>query len=35
MPLPRFAGAEGFAALVARDRAKWARVAREAGITLG
>ena len=32
--VPRFAGAEGFAALVARDREKWARVVREAGITL-
>ncbi len=33
--LPRYAGAEGFAALVARDREKWARVAREAGIVQG
>ena len=33
--LARYAGAEGFAALIARDRAKWARVAREANITLG
>jgi tripartite-type tricarboxylate transporter receptor subunit TctC len=33
--LPRFAGAEGFAALIARDREKWARLAREAGIAPG
>lgn len=29
------AGAEAFGALLTRDRAKWARVVREAGITLG
>lgn len=33
--LPRYADAAGFAALIARDRAKWGRVVREAGITLG
>ncbi len=33
--LARFAGAEVFSALVASEREKWARVAREAGITLG
>jgi tripartite-type tricarboxylate transporter receptor subunit TctC len=33
--LARFAGAEAFGALVARDREKWARVVREAGIALG
>lgn len=33
--LPRFAGAEAFAALIGREREKWARVVREAGITLG
>ena len=33
--LARYAGAEAFAALVARDREKWARVAREAGIAPG
>ena len=32
--VPRYADAEGFAALVARDREKWAGVVREAGITL-
>ena len=33
--LARFAGAEVFSALVASEREKWARVVREAGITLG
>jgi len=33
--LARFAGAEAFGALVARERERWARVVREAGITLG
>ena len=33
--LARYAGAEGFAALIARDRERWARVVREAGITPG
>ncbi len=31
--LPRFAGAEEFAAYLAREREKWGRVIREAGIT--
>jgi tripartite-type tricarboxylate transporter receptor subunit TctC len=31
--LPRYADAAGFAALIARDREKWARVVREAGIS--
>ncbi len=31
--VPRYADADGFAALIARDREKWARVAREAGIS--
>jgi tripartite-type tricarboxylate transporter receptor subunit TctC len=33
--VPRYADADGFAALVARDRGKWGRVVREAGVTLG
>jgi tripartite-type tricarboxylate transporter receptor subunit TctC len=33
--LARFAGAEAFGALVAGERERWARVVREAGITLG
>ncbi len=32
--LARFAGAEAFGALIASEREKWARVVREAGITL-
>jgi tripartite-type tricarboxylate transporter receptor subunit TctC len=32
--LAQFAGAEAFSALVAREREKWARVVRDAGITL-
>ena len=31
--LPRFAGAEEFAAYLARERERWGRVIREAGIT--
>ncbi len=33
--LARFAGSEAFAALVAREREKWGRVVREAGIAVG
>ena len=33
--VPRYAGAADFAALVAREREKWAQVVREAGITAG
>jgi tripartite-type tricarboxylate transporter receptor subunit TctC len=33
--MARFAGAEAFSAMVASEREKWARVVREAGITLG
>jgi tripartite-type tricarboxylate transporter receptor subunit TctC len=33
--LARFAGTEAFGALVASEREKWARVVREAGVTLG
>ncbi len=32
--LARFAGSEAFAALIARERGKWVRVVREAGITV-
>ena len=33
--LARFAGSEAFAALIAREREKWVRVVREAGIAVG